>query len=312
MKKGEKAEMKKTKNRKAMLGILFLAAICVWGCRPVGTHESIPKEQISGLDELGNVMVITREDGSGTRSTFSQLTGFDEKNTENGASDLTRTDAQTVDSASSVLETVAQEKNAIGYVSMGALDDVQGVKVLQIDGKTLSNETVQKGTYPLSRSFYIAYYDSENDNELEQEFLRFLRGKGQEIVARQYVAVGKASTFVSLKPKGTIRIAGSTSVAPLMEVVAEEYMQQNPEAEIVIEESDSSQGIDSAIKQNAEFAMSSRELKDYEKELLDYETIAKEGIAVVVNEENPLQTITLEQLRKIYTGEIDSWKQLNE
>lgn len=295
-----------------MLGILFLAAICVCGCSPVGTHESIPKEQISGLDELGNVMVITREDGSGTRSTFSQLTGFDEKNTENGASDLTRTDAQTVDSASSVLETIAQEKNAIGYVSMGVLDNVQGVKVLQIDGKTLSTETVQKGTYPLSRSFYIAYYDSENDNELEQEFLRFLRGKGQEIVARQYVAVGKASTFVSLKPKGTIRIAGSTSVAPLMEVVAEEYMQQNPEAEIVIEESDSSQGIDSVIKQNAEIAMSSRELKDYEKELLDYETIAKEGIAVVVNEENPLQTITLEQLRKIYTGEIDSWKQLNE
>lgn len=295
-----------------MLGILFLAAICAGGCSPVGMHESIPKEQISGLDELGNVMVISREDGSGTRSTFSQLTGFDEKNTQNGASDLTRTDAQTVDSASLVLETVAQEKNAIGYVSMGALDDVQGIKVLQIEGKTLSTETVQKGTYPLSRSFYIAYYDSENDNELEQEFLRFLRGKGQEIVAQQYVAVGKASTFVSLKPKGTIRIAGSTSVAPLMEVVAEEYMQQNPEAEIVIEESDSSQGIDSVIKQNAEIAMSSRELKDYEKELLDYETIAKEGIAVVVNEENPLQTITLEQLRKIYTGESDSWKQLNE
>ena len=304
--------MKKMKNRKAMLGILFAAAICACGCRPIGTHESISKEQISGLNELGNVMVITREDGSGTRSTFSQITGFDEKNTENGASDLTRTDAQTADSATSVIEAVAQEKNAIGYVSMGALDDAQGVKVLQIDGKALDAETVQKGTYPLARSFYIAYYDSENDNELEQEFLRFLRGKGQEIVARQYVAVGKASTFVSLKPKGTIKVAGSTSVAPLMEVVAEEYMQQNPKAEIVIEESDSSQGIDSVIKQNAEIAMSSRELKDYEKELLDYETIAKEGIAVIVNEENPLQTITLEQLRKIYTGEIDSWKQLNE
>ena len=97
-----------------------------------------------------------------------------------------------------------------------------------------------------------------------------------------------------------------------MEVIAEEYMQQNPEAEIVIEESDSSKGIDSVIKRNAEIAMSSRELKDYEKELLDYETIAKEGIAVVVNEKNPLETITLEQLRKIYIGEIDSWKQLNE
>ena len=300
--------MKQMKNRKVMLGIIFLTAIC--GCRSVGTHESILKEQISGLDKLGNVMVITREDGSGTRNTFSQLTGFDEKNKETGASDLTRTDAETADSASLVLETIAQEKNAIGYVSMGALDDAQGVKVLQIDGKTLNAETVQKGTYPLSRSFYIAYY--ENDNELEQEFLRFIRGKGQETVEKQYVAVGKASTFVSLRPKGTIMVDGSTSIAPLMEVIAEEYMLQNPEAEIVIEESDSSKGIDSVIKRNAEIAMSSRELKDYEKELLDYETIAKEGIAVVVNEENPLETITLEQLRKIYTGEIDSWKQLNE
>lgn len=260
--------MKQMKNRKVMLGIIVLTAIC--GCRSVGTHESILKEQISGLDKLGNVMVITREDGSGTRSTFSQLTGFDEKNKETGVSDLTRTDAETADSASLVLETVAQEKNAI----------------------------------------YIAYY--ENDNELEQEFLRFIRGKGQETVEKQYVAVGKASTFVSLRPKGTIMVDGSTSIAPLMEVIAEEYMQQNPEAEIVIEESDSSKGIDSVIKRNAEIAMSSRELKDYEKELLDYETIAKEGIAVVVNEENPLETITLEQLRKIYTGEIDSWKQLNE
>ena len=294
--------MKQMKNRKVMLGIIVLTAIC--GCRSVRTHESILKEQISGLDKLGNVMVITREDGSGTRSTFSQLTGFDEKNKETGASDLTRTDAETADSASLVLETVAQEKNAIGYVSMGALDDAQ------IDGKTLNAETVQKGTYPLSRSFYIAYY--ENDNELEQEFLRFIRGKGQETVEKQYVAVGKASTFVSLRPKGTIMVDGSTSIAPLMEVIAEEYMQQNPEAEIVIEESDSSKGIDSVIKRNVEIAMSSRELKDYEKELLDYETIAKEGIAVVVNEENPLETITLEQLRKIYTGEIDSWEQLNE
>ena len=149
--------MKQMKNRKAMLGIIVLTAIC--GCRSVGTHESILKEQISGLDKLGNVMVITREDGSGTRSTFSQLTGFDEKNKETGASDLTRTDAETADSASLVLETVAQEKNAIGYVSMGALDDAQGVKLLQIDGKTLNAENVQKGTYPLSRSFYIAYYN---------------------------------------------------------------------------------------------------------------------------------------------------------
>ena len=126
-----------------------MTAIC--GCRSVGTHESILKEQISGLDKLGNVMVITREDGSDTLSTFSQLIDFDEKNKETGASDLTRTDAETADSVSLVLETVAQEKNEIGYVSMGALDDAQRVKVLQIDGKTLNAETVQKNSNVLRK-----------------------------------------------------------------------------------------------------------------------------------------------------------------
>ena len=299
--------MKQMKNRKVMLGIIVLTAIC--GCRSVGTHESILKEQISGLDKLGNVMVITREDGSGTRSTFSQLTGFDEKNKETGASDLTRGDAKVADSASNVVAEVAADKSAIGYVSMGALKEATGIKVLAVNDTPLDVETVKKGTYPLSRSFYMAYY--ETDKELNQEFLRFVRGKGQEIVAEQYVPIAKAENFLSMGQKGSIHIDGSTSVAPLMEMIAEEYMLQNSNAEIEITESDSTKGIDSAIKGDADFAISSREFKDYEKELLDYEMIAKEGIAVIVNEENPMETITTEQLNQIYTGKISSWQEIN-
>lgn len=155
----------------------------------------------------------------------------------------------------------------------------------------------------------MAYYYT--DKELNQEFLRFVRGKGHEIVAEQYVPIAKAENFLSMEPKGSIHIDGSTSVAPLMEMIAEEYMLQNPNAGIEITESDSTKGIDSAIKGDADFAMSSRELKDYEKELLDYEMIAKEGIAVIVNEENPMETITTEQLNQIYTGKISSWQELN-
>lgn len=299
------------KNKKKIgIALAVVSVALLFGCSPVSGIKSISsKTQVEGLDQLGAITAVAREDGSGTRNVFAELLGFDEKNKETGASDLTRGDAKVADSASNVVAEVAADKSAIGYVSMGALKEATGIKVLAVNDTPLDVETVKKGTYPLSRSFYMAYY--ETDKELNQEFLRFVRGKGQEIVAEQYVPIAKAENFLSMKPKGSIRIDGSTSVAPLMEMIAEEYMLQNSNAEIEITESDSTKGIDSAIKGDADFAISSRELKDYEKELLDYEMIAKEGIAVIVNEENPMETITTEQLNQIYTGKISSWQEIN-
>lgn len=266
------------KNKKKIgIALAVVSVALLFGCSPVSGRKSISsKTQVEGLDQLGVITVVAREDGSGTRN---------------------------------VLAEVETDKSAIGYVSMGALKEATGIKVLAVNDTELDTETVKKGTYPLSRSFYMAYYYT--DKELNQEFLRFVRGKGHEIVAEQYVPIAKAENFLSMEPKGSIHIDGSTSVAPLMEMIAEEYMLQNPNAGIEITESDSTKGIDSAIKGDADFAMSSRELKDYEKELLDYEMIAKEGIAVIVNEENPMETITTEQLNQIYTGKISSWQELN-
>ena len=299
------------KNKKKIgIALAVVSVALLFGCSPVSGRKSISsKTQVEGLDQLGAITAVAREDGSGTRNVFAELLGFDEKNKETGASDLTRGDAKVADSASNVVAEVAADKSAIGYVSMGALKEATGIKVLAVNDTPLDVETVKKGTYPLSRSFYMAYY--ETDKELNQEFLRFVRGKGQEFVAEQYVPSAKAENFRSMGQKGSIHIDGSTSVAPLMEMIAEEYMLQNPNAEIEITESDSTKGIDSAIKGDADFAMSSRELKDYEKELLDYEMIAKEGIAVIVNEENPMETITTEQLNQIYTGKISSWQEIN-
>ena len=299
------------KNKKKIgIALAVVSVALLFGCSPVSGIKSISsKTQVEGLDHLGAITAVAREDGSGTRNVFAELLGFDEKNKETGASDLTRGDAKVADSASNVVAEVAADKSAIGYVSMGALIGATGIKVLAVNVTPLDVETVKKGTYPLSRSFYMAYY--ETDKELNQEFLRFVRGKGQEIVAEQYVPIAKAENFLSMGQKGSIHIDGSTSVAPLMEMIAEEYMLQNSNAEIEITESDSTKGIDSAIKGDADFAISSRELKDYEKELLDYEMIAKEGIAVIVNEENPMETITTEQLNQIYTGKISSWQEIN-
>ena len=299
------------KNKKKIgIALAVVSVALLFGCSPVSGIKSISsKTQVEGLDQLGAITAVAREDGSGTRNVFAELLGFDQKNKETGASDLTRGDAKVADSASNVVAEVAADKSAIGYVSMGALKEATGIKVLAVNDTPLDVETVKKGTYPLSRSFYMAYYEA--DKELNQEFLRFVRGKGQEIVAEQYVPIAKAENFLSMGQKGSIHIDGSTSVAPLMEMIAEEYMLQNSNAEIEITESDSTKGIDSAIKGDADFAISSRELKDYEKELLDYEMIAKEGIAVIVNEENPMETITTEQLNQIYTGKISSWQEIN-
>lgn len=286
----------------------LLAAVACCGCSAGKQHVS-DHTAAEGLGRLGSIAVTAREDGSGTRAVFAGLVGFDTANQENGASDRTRADAIVKESAEDMIKQVGSTENAIGYVSMGSLKDAVGVKVLQVEGIGLSTETVEKGNYPLSRSFYVAYYDKED--ELREEFLRFLKGKGQEIVAESYVAIAKSSTFLSMEPKGTLELNGSTSVAPLMEVIAEEYMKQNPNAELVVTESDSSKGLNAVITGKADIALSSRELKEYEKQLLDYEIFAKEGIAVIVHESNPLENISLEQLKAVYTGEIERWQQLN-
>ena len=213
------------KTKKIGIALAVVSVALLFGCSPVSGIKSISsKTQVEGLDQLGAITAVAREDGSGTRNVFAELLGFDEKNKETGASDLTRGDAKVADSASNVVAEVAADKSAIGYVSMGALKEATGIKVLAVNDTPLDVETVKKGTYPLSRSFYMAYY--ETDKELNQEFLRFVRGKGQEIVAEQYVPIAKAENFLSMGQKGSIHIDGSTSVAPLMEMIAEEYMLQ--------------------------------------------------------------------------------------
>ena len=172
--------------------------------------------------------------------------------------------------------------SAIGYVSGGALQDVEGVKSLSVNG--ISTEA-QEGAYPLSRNFYLAYCGKLND--LEQDFLTYIHSEGQEIVGEVYIPVAKSNTFLSNQAEGTIRITGSTSIARLLEQLTQ------------------------AMSGSCDFGMSSRALKDYEMELLDYEMIAEDNIAVIVNEENPIEDISLTDLRSIYVGDIETWQELN-
>ena len=177
------------------------------------------------------------------------------------------------------------------------------VKVLSVEGTAAGKKDAR---YPLSRSFYLVW--NGKLNSVEEEFLRYIRSAGQEIVGQSYVTVSKQNSFLSLKPKGKITITGSTSVGPLLECLAEEYMKQNPRASIKVTQTDSGNGINQTIQGKCDMGMSSRELRDPEKELLNYEAIARDEIAVIVNADNPLNDITMDQLEAIYTGKTTEWK----
>ena len=143
-------------------------------------------------------------------------------------------------------------------------------------------------------------------------FLTYVKGKGQDIVSESFVPVAKSSTFLSNQAEGELVIHGSTSAAALLEQLSDEYCQINPHAKITVEQSDSTEGLNDAMQGKCDFAMASRELKDYEKELLNYEMIAKDGIEVIVNKENPLEDLSMKELEEIYTGTVSAWQELNE
>ncbi|MCD7945518.1 MAG: substrate-binding domain-containing protein [Clostridiales bacterium] len=292
------------RKRKRILSLLLAVALTLSGCGAAGQGLAA----VDGLDALGEVQVVSREEGSGTRSAFAELVGFDES-TDGEHTDATTETALVVTDGSAVMDAVASDPSAVGYVSMGSLDALDGAKALAVDGVEATLDNVKKGSYPLSRPFCLAW--SGSLSELEQDFLTYVLGKGQAIVGQSYVTVADATSFLSGKPSGAITIHGSTSAAPLLEALAEEYMTLNPNATVEVTASDSTTGLNDAMQGKCDFGMASRELKDYEAELLDYEVVAEDGIAVIVNDENPLDAVTLEELYGLFTGAIADWNTIN-
>ena len=272
---------------------LLLAVITISGC---SGGEQTKKTETAGLDELGKIAVVSREEGSGTRNVFADSLGFFDAAT---GLDKTREDCTVVKSGDDVLEAVASDRAAIGYVSAGALDESE----TEVHSLTVEDDK-------LDRKFYLAY--SGELSELEQDFLTYIQGAGQEIVGEKYEPVKKTTTFLSGKPEGSIKIGGSSSVAELMQELVDAYSEINTNARIEVIVTDSTNGLTGAMSGTYDLGMSSRDLKDYEKELLESVAIARDEIAVVVNKDNPLEAISAEELKDIYTGRIIDWKELNE
>lgn len=292
----------------ALFGVLAVSAFA--GCGGAGSSSNGSSDAGSDsakFDASTTISVVTREEGSGTRDAFTELTGVLVKDGDN-KTDNTTTSAVTINSTEAVITNVKDNEAAIGYISLGSLNDT--VKALKIGGVEATADNVKSGDYAVSRPFNIAYKGELSD--AAQDFVDYIMSSdGQKIVSDNgYVTVSENAAYSGKKPSGKISVAGSSSVSPVMEKLAEAYQKVNTNAKVEIQTSDSSAGMQSAMGGTCDIGMASRDLKDEEKSALKVETIAKDGIAVIVNNANTCDDLTLDQVKSIYTGETTVWSDI--
>lgn len=272
--------------------------------------QSASSEETTG-DMTGEITVLSREDGSGTRGAFIELFGIEQKNDAGEKEDMTTDDAQITNSTSVMMTTVQGNPKAIGYISLGSLDE-SVVKAVEIDGAAPTVENVKAGTYKVVRPFNIA--TKGEASEVAQDFINFIMSAdGQKVVSENgYITVDDAApAYTASGVSGKVVVGGSSSVTPVMEKLKEAYMALNPDVTVEVQQSDSTTGMTSTIDGAYDIGMASRELKDSELEAgLTPTVIAQDGIAVIVNKENTLTGLTSEQVLSIYTGETTDWSEL--
>lgn len=270
-----------------------------------GNGEAGETEASGGAS--GSITVVSREDGSGTRGAFVELLGIEEKNADGEKEDMTTEAAKITNSTSVMITTVESDVNAIGYISLGSLNEA--VTAVKVDGVEATAENVAAGTYKVQRPFNIA--TKEGLSDVAQDFIQFIMSKdGQTVVEENgYIAVGDQPEYEASGAEGKIVVAGSSSVTPVMEKLKEAYVAVNPKAEIEVQQSDSTTGMQWAVDGLCDIGMASRELKDSELEAgLTPLVIAQDGIAIIVNNGSGITDLTSEQIKAIYTGEMTAWE----
>lgn len=302
------------KGKFKFLGILLAVTLLFTACGKGGSdtestegagNETTATEEASnkttgGME--GMISVVSREEGSGTRGAFVELVKVEDKD----GNDATSVEAVIQNNTEAVMTTVAGEKSAIGYISLGSLNDT--VKALKIDDVEATAENVSNGSYKISRPFNIV--TKEEPTGAEADFIGFiLSEEGQKIVEEEgYVKSPEAKDYTpDESASGSIAIAGSSSVTPVMEKLVEAYKNVNANVKIQVNMSDSTTGVQSVKDGIAQIGMASRELKDSEKDL-NKVVIAMDGIAVIVNKDNSLDSISMDNLKSVYLGEIENWE----
>ncbi|MGL5435114.1 MAG: substrate-binding domain-containing protein [Lachnospiraceae bacterium] len=262
-----------------------------------------------GRKQQDKITVISREDGSGTRGAFVELFGIEQKDEAGEKFDMTTEEAEITNSTAVIMTSVVNNDKAIGYLSLGSLND--SVKAVAIDGSEATAENIQSGSYQIARPFLLATKDSVSD--VAADFMSFvLSEQGQRIVEdNHYISQGNAGSYKAGKLSGKVVVGGSSSVTPVMEKLKEAYVILNPDVVVEIQQSDSTTGMTSVAEGLSDLGMASRDLKDSEREQgLKAKVIAMDGIAVIVNLENPVDDLASQAVKDIYTGQITDWSQI--
>ncbi|MEA4891082.1 MAG: substrate-binding domain-containing protein [Peptococcaceae bacterium] len=271
-----------------------------------GNTGSDAGQPAPGFDTTKDISVISREEGSGTRGAFIELFGVEQKDAEGNKQDMTTEGASITNNTNVMLSTVVGNPYAIGYVSLGSLNDT--VKALKIDGAEATVANIKDGTYKIARPFNICTVGKVS--EVAQDFIKFIMSKdGQAVIEDNgYISAAENEAYTAAGLEGKIVVAGSSSVTPVMEKLKEAYVALNDKVEIEVQMSDSSTGVNSAIDGSCDIGMASRELKDSEIEKgAEPTVIAQDGIAVIVNLENTTDGLTKDQVMNIYTGQVTTW-----
>lgn len=291
---------------KKLLSLILAAGMLTAALTGCGAQTS--SDATGGVND--NISVLTREEGSGTRGAFIELFGIEQKDADGKKVDHTITSAESTNSTSVMLTTVQGNKSAIGYVSLGSLDETK-VKALKVDGNSATADNVKSGEYKIARPFNVA--TKGDATGVASDFLTFILSEdGQKVVEDNgYISQGNNGKYTASNQSGKITVGGSSSVTPVMEKLKEAYVKLNPNVTIDVQQSDSTSGMTGTKDGVYDIGMASRELKDSEKEAgLVPTVIAMDGIAVIVNKDNAVDNITSEQILKIYTGEITLWSEV--
>ena len=273
------------------------------------TEATEAKTEAAGGSMEGAIDVISREDGSGTRGAFIELFGVEQKDASGEKVDYTTDDAEITNSTEVMITSVADDKQAIGYISLGSLND--SVKALKIDGAAATVDDIKDGTYKIARPFNIVTTGEVSD--VAQDFINFIFSEeGQKVVEDNgYISQGNQGAYTASGKSGKVTVAGSSSVTPVMEKLAEAYKALNSAVTVEVQQSDSTTGVTSSIEGVCDIGMASRDLKDEETAKgAQGQVIAMDGIAVVVNNDNPVDDLTSEQVKDIYVGDTTDWSDL--
>ena len=306
----------------SVLSAAMLASLAACGSAPASSEASsaeVSSAEASSVesaapaadafDTAQDIAVFTREDGSGTRGAFIELTGVEQKDADGKKVDMTTEAAAVQSSTNGVMTAVANDPTAIGYISLGTLNDT--VKAVTVDGVKAGADTVKDGSYTLARPFNIVTNGDATD-PVAVDFIAYcLSADGQALATDKGYIGSEGEAFTSAQPAGKIVVGGSSSVAPLMEKLVEAYKTVNPNAEIEHLTTDSTIGVSGALDGSYTIGLASRDLKDSETEAGAKATVlAMDGIAIVVNPENPVENLTVDQIKSIYVGEVTTWDEV--